>query len=79
MHNTPLSNYIGVVVHQAFLMHAQIKKLTSLLKEKFNFSDKLEMSIDIDPRDIEVDLAKHLYSLGFNRLSLAVQDLYLKV
>ncbi|GEM_PF-3299225 len=68
-----------VLVHQAFLMHTQIKKLTSLLKEKFNFSDKLEMSIEIDPRDIEVDLAKHLYSLGFNRLSLAVQDLYLKV
>lgn len=63
----------------SFLTHKQITTLVALLKEKFDFSDDLEMSIEIDPREIEMDLAQHLYSLGFNRLSLGVQDLDLKV
>jgi len=63
----------------SFLTHEQITKLVELLKQKFSFSDDLEMSIEIDPREIEMDLAEHLYSLGFNRLSLGVQDLDLKV
>ncbi|MGB0936340.1 MAG: oxygen-independent coproporphyrinogen III oxidase [Colwellia sp.] len=63
----------------SFLTHQQITTLVSLLKEKFNFADELEMSIEIDPREIEMDLAEHLFSLGFNRLSLGVQDLDLKV
>jgi len=63
----------------SFLTHPQITQLVSLLKEKFDFSDELEMSIEIDPREIEMDLAEHLFSLGFNRLSLGVQDLDLKV
>lgn len=63
----------------SFLTHQQITTLVSLLKEKFDFSDDLEMSIEIDPREIEMDLAEHLFSLGFNRLSLGVQDLDLKV
>ncbi|MBU2893734.1 oxygen-independent coproporphyrinogen III oxidase [Colwellia sp. D2M02] len=63
----------------SFLTHQQITTLVTLLKEKFNFADDLEMSIEIDPREIEMDLAEHLFSLGFNRLSLGVQDLDLKV
>ena len=63
----------------SFLTHQQITQLVSLLKEKFTFADDLEMSIEIDPREIEMNLAEHLFSLGFNRLSLGVQDLDLKV
>jgi len=63
----------------SFLTHKQITTLVALLKEKFDFSDDLEMSIEIDPREIEMDLAEHLFSLGFNRLSLGVQDLDTKV
>lgn len=63
----------------SFLTHKQITTLVALLKEKFDFADDLEMSIEIDPREIEMDLAEHLFSLGFNRLSLGVQDLDLKV
>lgn len=63
----------------SFLTHKQISTLVRLLKEKFTFSDELEMSIEIDPREIEMDLAEHLFSLGFNRLSLGVQDIDLKV
>ena len=63
----------------SFLTHKQITDLVNLLKTKFNFADTLEMSIEIDPREIELDLADHLFSLGFNRLSLGVQDLDEKV
>ena len=63
----------------SFLTDKQITTLVALLKEKFDFADDLEMSIEIDPREIEMDLAEHLFSLGFNRLSLGVQDLDLKV
>ncbi len=63
----------------SFLTHLQITKLINLLKEKFNFSDQVEMSIEIDPREIEINLADHLYNLGFNRLSIGVQDIDKKV
>lgn len=63
----------------SFLTHAQITQLVKLLKEKFNFADQVEMSIEIDPREIELDLADHLYSLGFNRISIGVQDIDQKV
>ena len=63
----------------SFLRHEQITKLVELLKEKFTFADQVEMSIEIDPREIEMDLAEHLYSLGFNRLSIGVQDIDEKV
>lgn len=63
----------------SFLTHEQMTTLVSLLKDKFNFADKVEMSIEIDPREIELNLAEHLYSLGFNRLSIGVQDIDEKV
>ena len=63
----------------SFLTHKQITTLVELLKAQFNFAEQLEMSIEIDPREIEMDLAEHLFSLGFNRLSLGVQDLDEKV
>ena len=49
----------------SFLNHEQITKLVVLLKEQFTFSEQVEMSIEIDPREIEMNLAEHLYSLGF--------------
>ena len=63
----------------SFLRHEQITKLVTLLKEKFTFAEQIEMSIEIDPREIEFNLADHLYSLGFNRLSIGVQDIDEKV
>jgi oxygen-independent coproporphyrinogen-3 oxidase len=63
----------------SFLTHEQITKLVSLLKDKFTFAEQVEMSIEIDPREIEMNLAEHLFDLGFNRLSLGVQDIDEKV
>ncbi len=63
----------------SFLTDKQITKLVSLLKQKFNFCDQVEMSIEIDPREIEMSLAEHLWGLGFTRLSIGVQDIDPKV
>lgn len=63
----------------SFLTHDQITKLVFLLKQEFTFADQVEMSIEIDPREIEMNLAEHLWSLGFNRLSIGVQDIDAKV
>lgn len=63
----------------SFLTHKQITTLVSLLKQAFKFADEVEMSIEIDPREIELNLAEHLYQLGFNRLSIGVQDIDEKV
>jgi len=63
----------------SFLTKAQMTKLVHLLKQHFDFSDEMEMSIEVDPREIELDMADHLYDLGFNRISIGVQDINRKV
>lgn len=57
-----------------FLDNAQISRLVGLLKQHFSVASDVEMSIEIDPREIELDMIDHLRSLGFNRLSMGVQD-----
>ncbi|REL28596.1 oxygen-independent coproporphyrinogen III oxidase [Thalassotalea euphylliae] len=59
----------------SFLTKTQITHLVNLLKQHFTFAEQLEMSIEVDPREIELDLAAHLYALGFNRMSIGVQDI----
>ncbi|MBA6290653.1 oxygen-independent coproporphyrinogen III oxidase [Colwellia sp. MB3u-4] len=63
----------------SFLRHEQISQLVAELKAQFTFAAQVEMSIEIDPREIKINLAEHLYSLGFNRLSIGVQDIDDKV
>lgn len=57
-----------------YLNKSQISHLVNLLKTHFNFADEVEMSIEVDPREIELDVIDHLRSEGFNRLSMGVQD-----
>ncbi|MBP2169060.1 oxygen-independent coproporphyrinogen-3 oxidase [Erwinia toletana] len=57
-----------------FLNKAQISRLTDLLRSCFNFSADAELSIEVDPREIELDVLDHLRAAGFNRLSMGVQD-----
>lgn len=63
----------------SFLSAEQFSRLIENLKSHFVFKDKVEMSIEIDPREIELDLLDHLKSLGFNRLSFGVQDTNIEV
>ncbi|MBV7300697.1 oxygen-independent coproporphyrinogen III oxidase [Enterovibrio paralichthyis] len=57
-----------------FLTKAQISRLMNLLREEFRLSPDAEISIEVDPREIELDMLDHLRSEGFNRLSIGVQD-----
>ena len=57
-----------------FLLPPQITRLMALLRTHFNFSEQAELSIEVDPREIELSAIDHLAKEGFNRLSLGVQD-----
>ncbi|MEZ9655581.1 oxygen-independent coproporphyrinogen III oxidase [Vibrio splendidus] len=57
-----------------FLTKTQITRLMMILREEFNFTTDAEISIEVDPREIELDVLDHLRSEGFNRLSIGVQD-----
>ncbi|CAI1063948.1 oxygen-independent coproporphyrinogen III oxidase [Serratia grimesii] len=57
-----------------YLSKSQISTLVAQLRQHFDFLPDLEMSIEVDPREIELDVLDHLRSEGFNRLSMGVQD-----
>jgi len=57
-----------------YLNKAQISRLVGLLRHHFQFNDDAELSIEVDPREIELDVLDHLRQEGFNRLSMGVQD-----
>lgn len=58
----------------SFLSETQLNELMSYLKRYFEFSDDAEVSIEIDPRNIELSYASAVAKMGFNRISLGVQD-----
>lgn len=45
-----------------------------MLKENFTISD-MEISIEMDPREIELSMLDHLYKIGFNRISMGCKIL----
>jgi oxygen-independent coproporphyrinogen-3 oxidase len=54
----------------------QLRHLMQELGKAFNFdtSDNREFSIEVDPRTVDADSIRVLAELGFNRLSLGIQD-----
>lgn len=57
-----------------YLSREQISRLIGLLRAHFDFNDDAELSIEVDPREIELDVLDHLRGQGFTRLSMGVQD-----
>ncbi|KEY91456.1 oxygen-independent coproporphyrinogen-III oxidase [Candidatus Photodesmus blepharus] len=57
-----------------FLSQRQIAHLMSILRDLFQFEEKADISIELDPREIELYRIDQLYSEGFNRLSVGIQD-----
>ncbi len=57
-----------------FLSHAELVKLMDVIRSRFRLDEKGEYSIEIDPRTLHADTLELLRGLGFNRLSLGVQD-----
>ena len=57
-----------------FLDDAQLAQLMHSLGQKFTLLPQGEYSIEIDPRTVDAARLQHLARLGFNRISLGVQD-----
>lgn len=59
-----------------YLDESQIRALMGHLRSAFNFdeSDSREFSIEVDPRTVDSNMMAILSELGFNRLSLGIQD-----
>lgn len=57
-----------------FLGATDIERLLDLLRDRFEWAVDAELSIEIDPRVASAEQLAHLRRLGFNRLSLGVQD-----
>ena len=59
-----------------FLSHDETTELMAATREHFRLrpDEEAEISIEIDPREVSPQTIAHLRSLGFNRLSLGVQD-----
>ncbi len=57
-----------------YLSHAQMRKLMDCLRRNFELVPNGEYSIEVDPRNVGGDTIALLRELGFNRLSLGVQD-----
>ena len=57
-----------------YLSEAQSARLMKMLRDHFKIADDAEISIEIDPRKIELSMLNHLRNIGFNRISMGVQD-----
>lgn len=59
-----------------FISHGQMAELMAATRQHFDLQsdDGGEFSIEVDPREVRFDTIALLRELGFNRLSLGVQD-----
>jgi oxygen-independent coproporphyrinogen-3 oxidase len=57
-----------------FLSEAQIERLYVNAQKKFDIDPRGEIAMEIDPRTTEASKIKNLRGLGFNRISIGVQD-----
>ncbi|OOS00628.1 oxygen-independent coproporphyrinogen III oxidase [Haemophilus paracuniculus] len=57
-----------------YLDEAQSTRLMTMLRDNFNVQAEAEISIEMDPREIELDMLDHLRKIGFNRISMGIQD-----
>lgn len=57
-----------------FLTDGQLQRLIDGLKAHFNFTDDAQLSIEIDPRNMSPQRIDSMAKMGFNRLSIGIQD-----
>ena len=57
-----------------FLSHDEMRQLMDLIRKHFRLLPDGEYSIEVDPRKVDRETVKLLAELGFNRMSVGVQD-----
>lgn len=57
-----------------FLSHDEMRQLMAATRQHFRLREGGEYSIEVDPRKVDADTVKLLGELGFNRMSVGVQD-----
>lgn len=57
-----------------FLSHEEMHQLMDSVRKHFNLVPNGEYSIEVDPRKVDFDTVEMLADLGFNRMSVGVQD-----
>lgn len=57
-----------------YLSEKQMERLWSKVSEYFHIDPQGEVAIEIDPRTVTESQLKHYRKLGFNRISMGVQD-----
>ena len=57
-----------------FLSHDEMSRLVAALDARFKRGPKTECSLEVDPRKVAAGTMKFLAGLGFNRVSIGVQD-----
>lgn len=57
-----------------FLSHDEMRQLMESVRSRFNLVPNGEYSIEVDPRKVDFETVKLLADLGFNRMSVGVQD-----
>jgi len=57
-----------------FLNHGELTELMEITREHFTLAEDGEYSIEVDPRSAGPDTIELLGGLGFNRISVGVQD-----
>jgi len=63
----------------SYLLPEEIVDVGNYLRERFPFSDDIEASVEIDPRNMLRDHIEAFAEIGFNRTSFGVQDFNLQV
>lgn len=62
-----------------FLNDEQLERVFSMIRKHFELMPTGEYSIEIDPRKVSRETVLHLGKLGFNRMSVGIQDFDPKV
>jgi len=57
-----------------FLSHGEMGALMGALRRQFRFAPDAEVSIEVDPRKVDAATIAYLAELGFNRISVGIQD-----
>jgi oxygen-independent coproporphyrinogen-3 oxidase len=62
-----------------YLTPAQMDELFGYTRERFSFAPNAEVGIEVDPRVTSPEHLETLHRLGFNRLSMGIQDFHPEV